>query len=339
MEIIDRKFLDVETPTCHASSIAFHKDAPVFAWFGGRREGLPDSSIYVQYKGKVKSLGKTVNVAHWNPILFTIKDELFLSYKIGEFCDRWQTYIINITDIENIKDLNKVKKQIIPSGLNFCVKTKPIVKDNLIYCGSSVETIFDWTSYIEIYSYRNNEFKYVSRSRPLIVEKKTYEYEHSLYGKIRTKTLGVIQPTLWMDKDNYLHAFFRSSRGLGKIYYAVDKGDGDGDSAWTDPEPTDFDNPNASIDVVYIKDEGTVLPLNHKIFLVHNPSSTYRYPLVLKELNEKFDVIEELVIEKETKGKVYTPELSYPFLIEYNKQLHLTYTHGRSKIEYCAIKI
>lgn len=335
MEIIDRKFLDVETPTCHASSIAFHKDAPVFAWFGGRREGLPDSSIYVQYKGKVKSLGKTVNVAHWNPILFTIKDELFLSYKIGEFCDRWLTYIINITDIENIKDLNKVKKQIVPAGLNFCVKTKPIVKDNLIYCGSSVETSFDWSSFCEIYSYKDGEFEYFSRSRPLTVEKKIYEFEHLLYGKIKTKTLGIIQPALWMDKDNYLHAFFRSSRGLGKIYYAVDKG------IWTNPEPTCFDNPNASIDVVYIKDDkddGDFLPHNYKIFLVHNPSDTYRYPLVLKELNENLDVIDELVIKKETEGKVRTPELSYPFLIEYNKQLHLTYTYGRSAIEYCVVK-
>jgi len=329
MEIIDRKFLDVETPTCHASAVAFYKDAPIFAWFGGQREGMPDSSIYIQYKGKVKALGETSNVAFWNPILFTIKDELFLSYKVGEFCDRWQTYIINITDIENIKDLNKVKKQIIPAGLNFCVKTKPLIYGGFIYCGSSVETIFDWTSYIEVYGYRNNEFKYVSRSRPLTVEKKIYEYESSYYGKVRRLTTGIIQPSIWRDDKANLHAFFRSSTGLGKIYYSQRYND-ENELAWSDPMPTKFLNPNSSVDTAYI---------DSRLFLVHNPSKTYRYPLVLKELNEKFDVIDELVIKEKVKGRTHTPELSYPFLIEYNKQLHLTYTHGRSGAEYCVIKI
>ena len=87
MKIIDRKFLDTSTPTCHASTIAFFHDEPVFAWFGGRREGQPHSSIYIQYDGEVKrKIGGTM--AHWNPILFTIEDELFLPYKIGTFCDR-----------------------------------------------------------------------------------------------------------------------------------------------------------------------------------------------------------------------------------------------------------
>ena len=58
MEIISREFLNTETRTCHASTIEFHKNHPVFAWFGGTKEGLPDSTIYIQYKGKVKSLDK-----------------------------------------------------------------------------------------------------------------------------------------------------------------------------------------------------------------------------------------------------------------------------------------
>ena len=35
MKITNREFLDVNTNTCHASTIAFHNDEPVFAWFGG----------------------------------------------------------------------------------------------------------------------------------------------------------------------------------------------------------------------------------------------------------------------------------------------------------------
>ena len=328
MKIIDRKFLDTTTKTCHASTLAFHRGEPCFAWFGGSREGLPDSSIYVQYKGKIKSLGERVQMAFWNPVLFTIKDELFLSYKIGEFCDRWNGYLLNITDIEEIKDLNKVKKQIIPAGLNFCVKTKPLyLKEiNELVCGSSVETRFDWASYIESYSYVNGKFEFLERSQPLTTEKKVYEYESQYYGKVRQLTLGLIQPALWVDKDSVKHAFFRSSRGLGQIYYSKEV-----NNIWLDPIPIKHKNPNASVDVVYF---------DGRLFLVYNPSKELRAPLVINELDEEFLVVDEIVVQDETKGKTYTKELSYPYMaLGSDNNLHLTYTYGRSSIEYVEVEI
>ena len=334
MKIISRKFLDKPTPTCHASTIAFHRNTPVFAWFGGNREGLPDSSIYVQYQGEIKTLGKERQVAHWNPVLFTIKDELFLSYKIGEFCDRWQSYIINITDIENIDDLDKVEKQIIPAGFNFCVKTKPLIDGNDIYCGSSVETRWDWTSYIEYFVYHQGEFKWPERDIPLAVkEKKSYVYDHPVYGRAKFMSLGIIQPTLWKDKKGDINAFFRSSRGLDKIYHSRYFSDYSEDiPKWSTPQPTKFDNPNSSVDVVY---------MDNRLFLVHNPSTTVRNPLVIKELDDEFRVVDEIEVTKEVKAteKTYSKELSYPFMVGYKGKLHLTYTYGRSFIEWVMVNI
>jgi alpha-L-rhamnosidase len=333
MKIIDRKFLDVPTPTCHASTIAFHDGEPVFAWFGGRREGLPDSSIYVQYRGKVISLGTRAKLAYWNPILFKFEDELFLAYKRGEFCDRWQTYIRNITDFENVESLSECKYQIIPAGLNFAVKTKPMIIDEVgfIYCGSSVETREDWASYIEAYRYVNNEFTFVYRSEPLTVPKEVYEYESQFYGRIRARTLGIIQPSLWMDDKKHLHAFFRSSRGLGKIYYARETGEwGESPPKWTQPAPLSFSNPNSGIDTVCIGD---------RQFLVYNPSSIDRFPLVIAELKDINETIDELVVQEKVEGDTYTPELSYPYMIEHEGKLHLVYTYGRTKIEYVVIEI
>jgi len=331
MKITDRQFLSVPTFTCHASTIAFYKDYPVFAWFGGSREGLPDSSIYVQYKDKIKSLGKNIKKAHWNPILFNIGEELFLAYKVGEFCDRWTTFLINITDIENIDDLNTVPKQLIPAGLNFAVKTKPIMNKHkdFIYCGSSVETREDWSSYIEIYTYENGKFIFKERSRPLTVEKQQYEYKHSFYGQVKAITQGIIQPSLWRDKNGVYNAFFRSSKGLGKIYHSYNNMDSVS-TYWLDPLPTKLDNPNSGIDTVYFND---------RLFLVNNPNDTYRYPLVIHELNDKFEIINEIVIREKVDKTDCSPELSYPYMIEHNGKLHLTYTYGRKKIEYGVIEI
>jgi len=337
MQIIDRKFLDVNTDTCHASTMVFHNDEPVFAWFGGEREGLPDSSIYIQYKGQIKSLGTEVPVAYWNPILFKVKDELFLAYKRGIFCDRWQTYILNITNLETVRSLSEDKSQIIPAGLNFAVKTKPIIdQDGLIYCGSSVETSDDWASYIETYKYDNKRFKFHSRSKPLIVPKVKFKIQNR-YGRIVIRTsLGIIQPSLWLDIEGNMHAMFRSSAGLKSVYYstltAKNRNKGDIDK-WTTPRPLIFNNPNSGIDTVSYDD---------RLFVVYNPSFHTRYPLVIDEVSNIDEIGDEIMIQDEVDDKMHdvlTKELSYPYMIEHGGELHLVYTYGRSKIEYVRVKI
>lgn len=342
MKIVDRRFLDIPTKTCHASTVAMWKGKPIFAWFGGIREGRPDSSIYVEYDGELlfKISGDT---AHWNPILFTVKDELFLSYKIGQFCDRWQTYILNITDLDAVSRLKKgeftKEAQIIPAGLNFCVKTKPIIDGyGFIYCGSSVETQLDWASYVECYKYVDNKFIFVGRSAPLAIPKQEVKISRtSLYSdRITTTTSlsqGIIQPSLWKDDNDLLHAFFRSSRGLGKIYYAFEvEGDDIPMLDWHEPFATALDNPNSGIDTIYYRNE---------LFLVHNPSSTNRKPLVLSRLGlDGFeDVKDEIVIREEVddNDRTTSRELSYPYMVVHDGLFHLTYTYGRSGIEYVVI--
>jgi len=126
----------------------------------------------------------------------------------------------------------------------------------------------------------------------------------------------------------------RKSRGLGKIYYSERQllYDSITGAAWTTPKATDFLNPNSSVDTVYYDD---------RLFLVHNPSKDYRYPLCVSELDDSFNVIQKLKIgDKNSLGKsALTSELSYPYMIENDGKLHLTYTYGRSKIEHVIIKI
>ena len=143
--------------------------------------------------------------------------------------------------------------------------------------------------------------------------------------------MGIIQPSLWINRKGNLNAFFRSSRGLGKIYYSYSE-----DSIhelWSSPKPTKLSNPNSGIDTVYY---------NNRLFLVYNPSETSRSPLNVVELDEDtFEIIEEITIEKNVpeSENAYSPELSYPYMIEHNGELHCVYTRGRSRIEYCVISV
>jgi predicted neuraminidase len=63
--------------------------------------------------------------------------------------------------------------------------------------------------------------------------------------------------------------------------------------------------------------------------------------LIISELSESFEVVDEIIITEkiDEKEDVNTLELSYPYLIEHNNQLHLCYTYGRKKIEHVTIEI
>lgn len=328
MKLISSQFLNVQTRSCHASSVAFYKDKAIFAWFGGTMEGEADVAIYIQCGDKMHVIGDRDYMPRWNPVLFIKDDKLMLFLKKGVKCSDWQTVIYDISGIveEDFQIDRDAKFMYLPAGLNGTVKTLPLVNDGNIYCPSSVETFFDWTSYIEIY---DSKWKLLERSMPLVADKVKCDNRYG-YASL---SLGLIQPSLWY-KNRRMHAFFRSSRGLGKIYYSYAKENKGLYNKWVKPIATSLENPNSSIDVVCSND---------RLFLVHNPSATYRNPLVVSELKDdnEFEVIDQVVIREKIDGvdKTLSPELSYPFMIWNDGKLHCTYTYGRSKIEYVTIEV
>lgn len=318
MKIIDRKFLNTKTKSCHAGTIAFFDNKPVFSWFGGTKEGALDSAIYIQRNDVVTSLAKSLPA--WNPILFPFKNKLFLFAKFGLFCDRWQTFIYDITEENSIS-----KEVILPAGLNGPVKTKPLIAldGDCVIMPSSVETMYDWTSYMERYHYSNGEFCFYDRSEPLTVKKKKYI---DRYGTKRN-SLGIIQPALWSDEENEIHAFFRSSHGLENIYYSKARSLSTS-LTWDNPKPINISNPNSGIDVVWHKS---------RLFLVCNPIANKRNPLVILELDKNFNIVDKIVIQESLND--FPNEYSYPYMIEHNDELHLVYTCLRKKIVYIRIGI
>jgi len=317
MNIIHREFLNTKTESCHASTIAFYNGIPIYAWFGGVQEGLPDSSIYVQVKNKVHKI-HSGGIAMWNPVLFVVDEKLYMFYKQGIWCDRWQTKLIDLSNILDDKFKFNESRDL-PAGLNGCVKCKPIIIEDKIFCPSSVETIFNWSSWIEIYNkdLEFNKFYSVRRLGPFTVP--TRQYEDNLGNKLNS--LGIIQPSLWVN-DGKINAFFKSSYGLGKIYHTYADLN---DMKFIEPYPTKFDNPNSSVDCVF---------MNGFLYLVYNPSTKKRIPLVINKLDKDFNIVDEIVINEKVSAMGY----SYPFMIENERKLHLVYTHLRKNIEYCIIE-
>jgi len=339
MQVISRQFLPTTTRSVHASTIEFWNNHPVFSWFGGTQEGGHDTAIYVynlQNKEDYVVVGDRDTMPRWNPILFAFNEKLFLFEKIGQFCDRWQTFIHEISEWDSNIPSKQIRAtaQILPAGLNGPVKTKPLLtKNGNIVCGSSVETFCDWTSYFEFYNIEKDKWVYVDRSDPINLINKV-RYTHPLSGR-QSISLGLIQPAMW-EQDNKLNSFFRSSSGLDVIYYCNSKyKNGVAKHLSKDPQKTNLKNPNSGIDVVFY---------NNRLFLVSNPSSLYRFPLVIQEIklvNGLFEIKDEVIINDniDENSSCISQELSYPYMVENEGKLHLVYTYGRTKIEYCVIEI
>lgn len=327
MKIQSRKFLPSNTPSVHASTIEWWNDHFVYSWFGGSQEGQSDVSIYLynlNNRGETIVLGNNDGMPRWNPILYQYGGRLYLFEKAGMFCDRWQTIIHDITEWDektNIPDIMK-NAQVLPAGLNGPVKLRPVNFEEYIFCGSSVETFFDWTSYIERYRIINNRWIFVDRSNPLnVLEKKIYTDK---FSGVKKRSLGIIQPSLWIE-DNKVKAFFRSSYGLGSIFYSenITK------NQWTEPESINIPNNNSGVSTVFY---------NKNLYLAFNNNDTHRYPLEVRGLDNNLDLTNDFVIVGDRdNNNIY--EYSYPYMIENDGKLELVYTYGRKKIEHVTISL
>jgi len=337
VKVLHRELLKKETQSVHASTIEFYKGRPVFAWFGGTREGKSDCCIYVQTKDKVFRLNNEFPFVNpitgefrfpcWNPILVANNREgkLFLFFKAGTFCDRWSTFYLDISNLyDEGFDINTVKRNELSAGLNFAVKTKPILvvdactDDLYCYCGSSVETFNSWAAFLEIYKVEDSEFIFQERSRPITPPKK-----HDTFK-------GVIQPALCIGEGGTLHMFLRSATGMGKIYHTTKI-----DSIKLnigELETLDINNPNSSVDVEF---------LDGFYYLVHNDSSRWRYPLIISKLDTSLNKVDKLVLKsnRDLNEEMLTPEFSYPYMVLKDGCFHITYTVGRNNIEYNIVEV
>ena len=96
-------------PEVHASTLLLFKNKLLCAWFGGSKEGSPDTKIWLSIKDlsqsevswtKPRAVAAEEGLAHWNPVLlFVPKTQVIhLFYKIGSPISSWYTKIIESED-------------------------------------------------------------------------------------------------------------------------------------------------------------------------------------------------------------------------------------------------
>ena len=292
------------TKTCHASTLVKLGDKIICAWFGGERGSLPDTAIYFAVRKKrewsvPQKLEKTEETAHWNPVLFFDGEKIILYYKVGAHTWDWQNRCRISFDGESWSEERKL-------GENQFVgpdKNKPIrLSDGKILAPSSSE----------------NE-KYIGTG---IYMDETYEGFSFLRRKIPFSD-GLIQPTVWEEKNGIVHAFMRSARGF---IYRSDSSDYG--LNWTRPVPTELPNNNSGIDGI---GDG------NRFYLCYNPFSdngrkNIRTPLVLSEMSADGRRILETVVLEDLRG-----EYSYPAVINNDKNIFVSFTYDRKSIAFCKI--
>jgi predicted neuraminidase len=332
MQILENDFITTPTISCHAGAITYFKGERLMSWFGGDVEGACNTDIYFQKQGQ-EPIYLDVNwksYPAWNPVFVNMGKRLFLFFKVGKFCDSWQTFYIEYKE----GSFDPATLHILPAGCNGPVKTPPVVtgKSQVIF-GSSAETWYNWTSYLEVFELKKDKFVFQERSQPITTpeDKK-----------------GLIQPSLISDNRGMVHGFFRGSSS-GRIWYGSDRNN------FHSLKPL-CPGPNSSVSAVWDK------KTSHA-YLACNTNMMDRLPLAILKVAldkdgpkikdtinveveidyDKYERVEKMVMHPSGPfNRIIgtTPEASYPYMIlNPEGNLELVYTYGRRGLKKAIVQI
>ncbi len=308
------------TESCHASTVLPLSDGTVVAaWFGGSKEGNDDVKIWVSRRVNEKwekpySVSvKGEELPHWNPVLFLKENgEIVLYFKYGKPIPKWVTYFAVSTDNGKTFSTPEILVKGDNDGGRGPVKNKAIrLSDGRVMAPASKESLLgSWKCFVDI---SEDDGRTFTHSNFILRPKKN------------SKTVNMIQPTLWEDEKG-IHALLRTN--MGHIYRADSK---DGGYTWCKAYETPLGNPNSGIDIVKL-DNGTLVLIMNPIY----ENWGDRAPLVLLQSQNGGETFTELFTCEKTTGD---HEFSYPAITAIGNTLHITYTHEREGIVYQQISV
>ncbi len=295
-------------PSCHASTLIETEPGILLAaWFGGTDEGNPDVGIWTaRWDGSSWSppieVAKEPEVPCWNPVLFQMPDgEICLFYKAGENPREWSGLIKRSTDGGKTWSA----KELLPAGILGPIKNKPILlQDGSLVCGSSIESWETWACWMEITRDGGRSW---NKFGPLYPP---------------TELNGIIQPTLFLDREGNVRMLCRSTRKIGYICTATSL---DGGKTWSPVKNTDLPHPGSGIDAVGLQDG--------RVVLIYNHTKNGRSPLNVGLSEDGGDTWNMVATLESQPG-----EYSYPAVIQTRDGLvHTTYTWKRERIKHVVL--
>lgn len=299
----------------HASTIVKMPDGNFMsAFFAGTVEGDADVRIYYSiYDGEDWSepvqMASSDTVAHWNPVLINYGSYVRLYYKVGMEIPNWVT---KYTDTYDCGKTWTEPKELVPgdtSGGRGPVKNKVLITSSGKVIAPASSEQGSWRAFFDI----SEDGGKTWTKTDFIVAKDSKGNE-----------VGMIQPTLWEDKDGNIHAMFRTK--AGRIYRTDST---DGGYTWCEAYATKLMNNNSGIDC------GTTD--NGWLWLVYTPvGMEVRNRLILSVSKDNGETWQDVTV-LENSINLFA-EYSYPAIIAEDNNLYITYTYNRKTIKYAFIE-
>jgi len=305
--IVQEEFIFSNPPfeSCHASTLTEAADGHlVCAWFGGTKEGDADVTIWMSHLNSnweaPQRVASAKDIPCWNPVLFTMPSkEIILFYKAGRNPKEWSGFLKRSSD----NGKTWFDPEILPAGVIGPVRSKPLLNNGTLVCGSSIESWQRWGCWIDMTS---DGGKTWTKSNPINVDSQYF---------------GIIQPTVFFSKNGTLRFLARSHQ----IGYICSSSSEDQGKTWSAAKPTALQNPNSAVEAANLKDG--------RVLLVYNDSKTNRYPLNIAVSDDGGETWSMKVVLEEKEG-----EFSYPAMIQTQDGLvHITYTWNRKLIKHVVL--
>lgn len=308
--IVTEEFIYTEAPfpSCHASTLIETEPGVLLAaWFGGTDEGETDVGIWASRKendvwSEPVEVASAEKVPCWNPVLFKMPSgEVILFYKAGENPRSWSGLLKRSNDGGKTWS----KEELLPAGILGPIKNKPLLLENgTLVCGSSVESWNAWACWMEM---TPDGGKTWSKYGPIDFPGEPY---------------GLIQPTLFLDREGKLRMLCRSTHRIGLVCTAVSSDLG---KTWPPVKATDLPHPGSGIDAVGLRDG--------RIVLIYNHTKRGRSPINAGLSTDGGDTWNNIITLEDEPG-----EYSYPAVIQTADGLvHTTYTWKRERIKHVVL--
>lgn len=331
---------DVGFHNCHASTLITLADGDLLvAYFAGLKEGSGDTAIWLsrQQRGEWLAPCRAIaedGLAHWNPVLLSAHNSIWLFYKVGPNVHEWQTRYVTSQDQGRTWSEPKalVDGDDLPRGP---VKNKVLVtSDGCWLAPGSTEDDRYWDAFVDRSEDQGQHWQLAQV--PLHHQTETGRDDRQLWQGLKTDALwesnlervfqwdGVIQPSLWESAPDHIHMLMRSTRGY--VYRSDSENNG---KSWCAAYPTALPNNNSGLDMTRTH--------NGALILAYNPVAGNwgrRFPLSLSISRDNGERWSEPMDVETEEG-----EFSYPAIICEGNTVHLTYTWNRKNIVYCRLNI
>lgn len=325
----------------HASTLLTLRDDGVLAaWFGGSWEHAKDVAIWTARRrnGKWEAPKKVADVRGvpmWNPVLFRRADgaiELF--FKIGENIPDWQTYFVLSGDEgESFSEMEELVPGDICGGRG-PVKNKPIrLSDGTVLAPGSLEGAL-WDAFVDISrddcrTWQMSELVPVRRVQLNEDGSKNNDTVDRPYNRQYCFGKGLIQPTLWQDRDGAVHMLCRSTSS--RIFRSDSQ---DGGKTWSLAYDTGLPNNNSGIDLARMEDGSLVLVYNPRENLpgYYKGARTPLSVALSRDNGETFEIIKTL---EDQPGNYCYPSV----IVGEKNEVMITYTWNRLRVAYCSFTL